>query len=202
MTCSILLPPHCSSTHTISRPAPLWLPQRLSTHPPFQGLARSHILSADDVCRQIIQLSSRLPLPRPSLLFRTTGLPDSPDPIPAAPNLSLRMRVPEITMRPSENCPNARSNLKTDLALLPTSHRMKRPPVCTFPFVPSISVSLILLSPSPPEVHPQTTEAGPLRMATLLHRFHSESPGQHHQEAQRRPGCQGGRSRIRKPQCR
>jgi len=200
MTCSIPLPRRCSSTRIISRPALLWLPQRLSIHPPFQRPDRNHIPSVGDEPRRIIWLSSPVPRPRLSPLSPTTGLPDSLVLILAVPNPSLRMRVPEIAMRPSEDCPNARSNLKTDLALLPTSYQMRRPPVRPFSFILSISVSLILLSPSPPEVLSQTTKAGTLRMATLLHRFYSEGSGQHHQEAQRRPGCQGGRSRIRKPQ--
>jgi len=132
MTCSIPLPHHCSSTRTISRPAPLWLPQRLSIHPPFQRPDRSHIPSVGDEPKRITQLSSPVPHPRLSPLYPTTGLPDSLVLILAVPNLSLRTRVPEIAMRPSEDCPNARSNLKTDLALLPTSYQMRRPPVCPF----------------------------------------------------------------------
>ena len=74
-------------------------------------------------------------------------------------------------------------------------------PPCVSPFIYPIRVPmLILLSPSPAEVHAQTTEAGSFRMATLLYRFHSEGSGQHYREAQRRTGGQGGRSRICKPQ--
>jgi hypothetical protein len=64
----------------------------------------------------------------------------------------------------------------------------------------SISVSLIHLSLSIAEVHAQTSEACSFRVAALLYRFHSEGSGQHHQEAQRCPGCQGGRPRVCKPQ--
>jgi len=85
-------------------------------------------------------------------------------------------------------------------ALPPTSHRMKRFIVCLPSFIPSASLWLILLSLSPAEVHAQITEAGSFRMATLLYRFHSEGSGQHYQEAQRRTGSQGGRSRICEPQ--
>ena len=42
-------------------------------------------------------------------------------------------------MRPSEDFPNARSNLKMNLALLPTSHRAKRLPVCP-PFISPIYI--------------------------------------------------------------
>lgn len=200
MTCLIPLPRPCSSTHIIFRPAPLWPSQRRSPHPPSQRPVRSHTRSVDDARKRIIQLSCRHPLPRLSPPSPTTGPPDSLGLIPAVPSLSLQTRVSEITMRPSEDCPNAHSNLMTNLAPLRTSLRMKRLLVCHLPFVPSIFVSLILLLLSIAEVHAQTTEAGPFRMATLLYRFHSEGSGQHHQEAQRRTGGQGGRSRIRKPQ--
>ena len=49
-------------------------------------------------------------------------------------------------MRPSEDCPNARNNLMTNLVPPPTNLRMKHPPVCHVLFVPSIFVTLILLS--------------------------------------------------------
>jgi len=129
MTCSIRLPPHYLSTHTISRPALLWLPQRISCNPPSQGPARSRTRSVADDPTRIMQLFSQLPPPRPSLPFPTTGPPDSPELIPAALNPLLRMRVPEIPMRPSEDCPNVPSNLKMNLALFATSYRTNRLPV-------------------------------------------------------------------------
>ena len=186
MTCSIppLLP--YSSTHITSRPVPLCLPWSQPPRPPSQQPVRSHTPLVDTAHRRIIQLSCRHPLPRLSLPSPTTGPQDFPDLIPAGPSLSLRMRVPEIAMQPSEDCPNARNNLMTNLVLLRTNLRMKHLPVCHLLFVPSISVTLILLSAT--EVHAQATQVGPFRLAALLYRFHSEGSGQHHQEAQRRPG--------------
>ena len=129
MTCSIPPLPHYSSTRTISQPVPPWPLQRISHHSLSQGPARSHTRSVANECKRIIQLSFRLPLPRPSPPFPTIGLPDSPGPIPVELNLSLRTGVPEIPMRPSEGCPNTRSNLQMNLALFATSYQMNRVPV-------------------------------------------------------------------------
>jgi len=198
MTCS--MPPlrPYSSTRITSRPVPLCLPRKRPPRPPSQRPVRSHTPWVDSAHRRIIQLSCRHPLPRLSLPSPTTGPPGFPDLIPAGPSLSLRMRVPEIAMRPSEDCPNARNSLMTDLVPPRTNPRMKHPPVCHVLFVPSIFVTLILRSAT--EVYAQATQVGPFRLAALLYRFHSEGSGQHHQEAQRRPGGQGGWTRIRKPQ--
>ena len=49
-------------------------------------------------------------------------------------------------MQPSEDCPNARNNLMTNLVPPPTNLRVKHLPVRHILFVPSIFVTLILHS--------------------------------------------------------
>lgn len=124
MTCSIPLPPRYSSTRTTSRPAPLSLPLRPPSHTSSRPLGRSHTRSGA-AHRRITRLFSPPPLPRPSLPYLLAGLPGSPGPIPVVLNPSLRTRVSEIPMPPSEDCPNAHSNLVMNLALLPINLQMR-----------------------------------------------------------------------------
>ena len=74
-------------------------------------------------------------------------------------------------------------------------------PSCVSPFIYPVRLRVIESSSlSNAEVLAQTTEDRPFCMATLLHRFHQEGSGQHHQEAQRHTGGQGGWAGIREPQ--
>jgi hypothetical protein len=52
----------------------------------------------------------------------TTALPGSPNTIPAAPDPSPRVRVPEIIIQPSKNFPATPNSPETDLALLLATH--------------------------------------------------------------------------------
>ena len=146
---------------------------------PHQRPVRSHTPLVDRVYKRIIQLSFH-PLPRLSFPSRspTTDPPHPPDLIPAGLSLSLRMRVPEIAMQPSEDCPNAHNNLVANFVPPRTNFRVKHPPVCHVLFVPYIPVTLILLSAPqksmfrPPKLAPSAWQ---LYFTDWIQRFHARS---------------------------